>query len=85
MLKQYGELPEHIRINDTDVMFEGEDKENQVGLTFRLFFGFTVFSFCARPKTMVMCAHLATIQQHLHRDTNCLFLLQIQQTASDPP
>jgi hypothetical protein len=26
---QYGELPEHIRINDTDVMFEGEDKENQ--------------------------------------------------------
>ncbi|KAL6759636.1 eukaryotic initiation factor [Haematococcus lacustris] len=29
VLKQYGELPEHIRINDTDVMFEGEDKENQ--------------------------------------------------------
>lgn len=26
---QYGELPEHIRINDTDVIFEGEDKENQ--------------------------------------------------------
>jgi translation initiation factor 1A len=29
VLKQYGELPENIRINDTDVMFEGEDKENQ--------------------------------------------------------
>lgn len=29
VLKQYGELPEHIRINDTDVIFEGEDKENQ--------------------------------------------------------
>jgi translation initiation factor 1A len=29
VLKQYGELPEHIRINDTDVQFEGEDKENQ--------------------------------------------------------
>lgn len=29
VLKQYSELPEHIRINDTDMMFEGEDKENQ--------------------------------------------------------
>jgi hypothetical protein len=29
VLKQYGELPEHIRINDTDVIFDGEDKENQ--------------------------------------------------------
>mmetsp|Transcript_11350 Transcript_11350/g.19862 ORF Transcript_11350/g.19862 Transcript_11350/m.19862 type:complete len:142 (+) Transcript_11350:141-566(+) len=29
VLKQYKELPENIRINDTDVMFEGEDKENQ--------------------------------------------------------
>lgn len=32
VLKQYGELPDHIRINDTDVIFEGEDKENQVGM-----------------------------------------------------
>ena len=29
VLKLYNELPEHIRINDTDVMLEGEDKENQ--------------------------------------------------------
>lgn len=29
VLKTYGELPENIRINDTDVIFEGEDKENQ--------------------------------------------------------
>ena len=28
VLKQYGELPEHMRINDTDVMMEGEDNEN---------------------------------------------------------
>lgn len=28
ILKQYGELPDNIRINDADVMFEGEDKEN---------------------------------------------------------
>lgn len=28
VLKQYGELPEHIRINDTDVVLEGEDNEN---------------------------------------------------------
>ncbi len=27
-MKQYGELPEHVRINDTDVVLEGEDKEN---------------------------------------------------------
>lgn len=29
VLKQYKELPENIRINDADVIFEGEDKENQ--------------------------------------------------------
>jgi translation initiation factor 1A len=29
VLKQYSELPENIRINDADVIFEGEDKENQ--------------------------------------------------------
>jgi hypothetical protein len=28
VLKQYGELPEHLRINDTDVVLEGEDNEN---------------------------------------------------------
>lgn len=28
ILKQYGELPDNIRINDADVMLEGEDKEN---------------------------------------------------------
>ncbi|MEW5306867.1 MAG: hypothetical protein WDW38_005752 [Sanguina aurantia] len=28
VLKLYGELPEHIRINDTDVVFEGEHDEN---------------------------------------------------------
>ncbi|KAG1665504.1 hypothetical protein FOA52_009766 [Chlamydomonas sp. UWO 241] len=28
VLKQYGELPENIRINDTDVVLEGEDNEN---------------------------------------------------------
>jgi hypothetical protein len=27
-LKQYGELPEHIRVNDTDAMMEGEENEN---------------------------------------------------------
>ena len=29
VLKQYNELPDNIRINDTDIMLEGEDKENQ--------------------------------------------------------
>mmetsp|Transcript_44950 Transcript_44950/g.134191 ORF Transcript_44950/g.134191 Transcript_44950/m.134191 type:complete len:142 (-) Transcript_44950:291-716(-) len=28
VLKQYGELPENIRINDTDIVMEGEDNEN---------------------------------------------------------
>ena len=28
VLKQYGELPAHLRINDTDVVLEGEDNEN---------------------------------------------------------
>ena len=28
VLKQYGELPEHIRINDTDVMIEGDEMDN---------------------------------------------------------
>lgn len=28
VLKQYGELPEHLRINDTDVQIDGEDNEN---------------------------------------------------------
>ena len=27
-LKQYGELPENIRVNDTDAMMEGEENEN---------------------------------------------------------
>lgn len=29
LLKMYGELPETIRVNDTDIILEGEDKENQ--------------------------------------------------------
>lgn len=31
VLKQYGELPENIRINDTDIVMEGEDNENAGG------------------------------------------------------
>ncbi|GMH41575.1 hypothetical protein BSKO_09485 [Bryopsis sp. KO-2023] len=27
-LKQYGELPEHVRVNDTDVQIEGEDADD---------------------------------------------------------
>uniref|UniRef100_A0A7S0YR93 Eukaryotic translation initiation factor 4C n=1 Tax=Polytomella parva TaxID=51329 RepID=A0A7S0YR93_9CHLO len=29
VLKQYKELPDHVRINDTDVAIDGEDNENQ--------------------------------------------------------
>jgi translation initiation factor 1A len=62
-LKQYGELPENIRVNDTDAMMEGDENENAeyvacfgLGLQFKA----ALLSMYALPGRCSPCMGLGT-------------------------
>ena len=57
VLKQYGELPAHLRINDTDVVLEGEDNENAGAVLKLCFFTLCLLHVLCPIQHIQQCAY----------------------------